>query len=102
MVRGAKAFLLSIRLFHVLAGLGGSIPMCAGAMIHAGLGIDPNFDIWIALGCGGILRRSRLRLCCLGIGSWGRLRLLRASCSWNEQCDKYNEDRSQSFHGRNY
>jgi hypothetical protein len=26
------------------------------------------------------------------------LRLLRANCSWNEQRDKHNEDRSQSSH----
>jgi len=85
---------VSFGLFHVLAGLGRSIPMCAGAVIYAGLRVDPNLNLWIALGCGGILRSSGLRLGSLGRGSWGRLRLLRARCSWSEQCDNHNEDRS--------
>jgi hypothetical protein len=95
-VGGTKAFLLGLGLFHILAGLGGSIPMCAGAVIHAGLRIDPYSTIGIALRCRGILRSSRLRLSGLRSGSRSRLRLLSANCFRNEQCAKYNEDCSQS------
>ena len=70
MVGRAEALLLGFGLFHVLAGFGGAIPMCAGAVIHAALGIDPYPRIGIALGCGGIWRSSRLRLRSLGSGSW--------------------------------
>ncbi len=70
MVGGTKAFLLGFGLFHVFTGFGGSIPMCAGAVIHAALRIDPYPRIGIALRCGGLLRSCRLRLGSLGSGSW--------------------------------
>jgi len=66
-------------------------------MIHTGLGIDPNFNLRIALR-GRSFFRSRLWLVSLGNRGWRGLRLLRVSCCRHEQRAKHNEARSQSSH----
>ena len=50
MVGGTVSLLLRLRLFHVDARLRRSIPVCVGTMIDAGVRIDPDLDIGIALG----------------------------------------------------
>lgn len=50
MVGGTVSLLLRLRLFHVDARLRRSIPVRIGTVINAGVRIDPDLDIGIALG----------------------------------------------------
>ena len=50
MVGGTVSLLLRLRLFHVDARLRRSIPVRIGTVINAGVRVDPDLDIGIALG----------------------------------------------------
>ena len=85
MVGRTISLLLRLGLFHVDARLGRSVPACVGTVIDAGVRVDPDLDIGIALGRGGFLRRRRFRWRRLRGRRRGRWRLLRSHCRGCEQ-----------------